>query len=315
MQLGVSYFGNRFVEHYRGHDLPDIARAGCDFVVHTFSEHDVAFYTDSLRAMVEATHADGLEVWLDPWGVGGLFAGEAFSDFLVRNPQSRVVDTVGGLAPMACPNAPETRALLLDWVDKAASIGADAIFWDDPTSVEGGCVCTNCQELFRSRHGTGLTGLEGAAVRQFHHDSLRAFLDDMTQAASAHGLGNVAGVLPRADLLAQAVEMGAVRTVATSPLWQAHSKPVDDYVRQACMDTVARCRAGGKQPMAWLQAFGLPAGSEGDIVRAASIMRECGIEAVAAWSYRGGEPMTGVRSERPSEAWEAVKEAFRLLKG
>ena len=315
MRLGVSYFGNRFVEHYRGRDLPDITGAGCDFVVHTFSEHDAAFYADSLRAMVEATHDAGLEVWLDPWGVGGLFAGEAFSDFLVRNPRSWMVDSEGVPMPMACPNALETRGLLFDWLETAAATGADAIFWDDPAPTSAGCVCANCREAFLSQRDADLTRAGDAAIVEYHHASLRALLEDATKAASEHEMKNVVGVLPGTDLLAHAVGMEGVQTVATSPLWQAHGKTLDDYVRQACRDTVERCGTAGKQAMAWLQAFGLAAGSEGDIARAASIMRECGIETVAAWSYRAGEPMGTVRSQRPGVAWDAVREAFKALKG
>ena len=63
--LGVSYFGNRFADHYRERDLPAIVDAGCDFVVHTFSEHDHTYYPEALRALVTATHDAGLQAWVD----------------------------------------------------------------------------------------------------------------------------------------------------------------------------------------------------------------------------------------------------------
>ena len=88
MKLGVTYFGNRFVRHYVERDLPEIVAAGCDYVVHTVSEYDLAFLSGEISALVDATHQAGLEAWLDCWGVGGLFAGEAFSDFLLRHPES-----------------------------------------------------------------------------------------------------------------------------------------------------------------------------------------------------------------------------------
>lgn len=313
MQLGVSYFGNRFVEHYHSRDLPRIVDAGCDFVVHTFSEHDLAFYTDAMREMVEATHGVGLQAWLDPWSVGGLFAGEAFSDFLVHNRDSWVVGQDGTQIPKACPNAPGTRALLRHWTEAAAAAGADAIFWDDP-ALGTVCHCAHCQEAFHSQHGASLAKADAATATRFLNDSLATLVQQLTESAVGHGMRNAVGVLPQAGLLRSAAHMDAVQAIATSPLWQAHAQPIDAYVRQASVETVEACAAAGKQPMAWLQAFGLAAGTGRDVVRAASIMRECGIESVAAWSYQAGLPMTGVRSERPAEAWQAVTEAFRLLK-
>ncbi|MCX7765746.1 MAG: hypothetical protein N2246_03455, partial [Candidatus Sumerlaeia bacterium] len=78
MELGVSYFGNRILR-YVEQDMRTLARLGCTFVVHTFSENDFYFYRGTMQEIVALSHAAGLTVYLDPWGVGKVFGGEAFT--------------------------------------------------------------------------------------------------------------------------------------------------------------------------------------------------------------------------------------------
>ena len=61
-------------------DVRRLRKEGFDIVVHTFSENDLRFYRKSVRDIVEVTKETGMRVWMDPWGVGGVFGGEAFSD-------------------------------------------------------------------------------------------------------------------------------------------------------------------------------------------------------------------------------------------
>ena len=76
MQFGVSYFGVRDPRH-AARDLDEIAEAGFRSITHTFSEHDLRYHQEDVGRLVEASRERGLEVGLDPWGVGGLFGGEA----------------------------------------------------------------------------------------------------------------------------------------------------------------------------------------------------------------------------------------------
>jgi hypothetical protein len=321
--LGVSYFGNRFADHYRERDLPAIVDAGCGFVVHTFSEHDHTYYTEALHALVTATHDAGLQAWLDPWGVGGLFAGEAFSDFLVRHPDSWQVRPDGTRVAQACPNAPASRELIVQWVDAAAATGADVVFWDDPSLPDGtdkrsGCVCGHCHLAFLAHRGVTIPIRDHLTVTAFQRESMLAFIGDACAMAKARGLRNVVGVVPGAARGGEAAlealtSIPSVDTIATSPLWRAHRQPLDAYVTEAAADLVAACRRSGKRSMGWLQAFGIPVGAEEEIGRAAKLLANAGVEAIAAWSYWAGEPMTPVRSGDPGAAWQAVRSAFAAL--
>src|SRR5262245_6118447 len=79
MQFGVSYFGVRNPQHFQ-RDLEDIAHLGFTSIIFTFSEEDHRFYQGSLAEFVRCTHEQGLKACIDPWGVCGVFGGEAFSE-------------------------------------------------------------------------------------------------------------------------------------------------------------------------------------------------------------------------------------------
>ena len=74
-RLGVSYFGNRFLKHAR-RDLAEIAEC-CSYVVHTCSELDLYFHKIALEQIFNESKKRKLEVWVDPWGLGGVFGGES----------------------------------------------------------------------------------------------------------------------------------------------------------------------------------------------------------------------------------------------
>lgn len=314
MKLGVTYLGNRFVRHYVERDLPEIVDAGCDYVVHTVSEYDLAFHSGEISALVDATRQAGLEAWLDCWGLGGLFAGEAFSDFLVRHPESWQVRSSGERAPVACPNSPAFRELLRTWIEATAGAGADAVFFDDPPASAGvSCACESCQEA-RSAFPEA-----PADDRAFQQWSLTRLMEDACESARRLGMRSAVGVLPglpgeEGALQEQVAAAHAADVVAVSPLWQAHGQPVSPYVYDACAAVVAACRDSGQEAMAWLQAFSIPAGREHEISEAVEAMASAGIAGVSTWCYRAGEQMTAIRSEQVQVAWETVAAAYRSLK-
>ncbi len=316
MQLGVTYLGNRFVRHYAERDLPEIVEAGCDYVVHTFSEYDLAFHSGEIGALVEATHEAGLGAWLDCWGLGGLFAGEAFSDLLLRHPEAWQVRPDGGRIPVVCPNAPAFRELLQTWVEAAARAGADAVFFDDPlVPAQEACVCDGCQEaqtvVSAADEPGGAGRMDGRTTLQ---RGLVRLLEDACGSARGLGLRTAVGVLPGPSLPEQMAAARAADVVAMSPLWRAHGQPVSPYVYDACAAVAAACGESGQEPMAWLQAFSIPAGQEYEISDAVDAMAAAGIANVSTWCYRAGEQMTAIRSERAQVAWEAVVAAYRRLK-
>src|SRR5438093_628270 len=87
MAIGCAYFGVRVVRH-AATDMEELAARGYTGVLHTFSENDLAFYSDTMKEIVAASHQAGLEVQVGPWGVGGTFGGEAESRFVAERPDT-----------------------------------------------------------------------------------------------------------------------------------------------------------------------------------------------------------------------------------
>src|SRR3990172_6630510 len=116
MHTGVSYFSSRDIRHVR-EDLREMVEQGCTYVVHCFTETDLAYHRDAMREIVAATHDAGMEAWLDPWGLAGIFSGETFPKFPLDHPERWQVLSAGRRVAAACPNHVETRKFLSDWVD------------------------------------------------------------------------------------------------------------------------------------------------------------------------------------------------------
>jgi hypothetical protein len=130
MKTGVAYHDVRNPIHVRK-DLQDMVEHHCSFVVHTFSEADLIFYRRAMKEIVKASHDLGLEVYVDPWAVGGIFGGEALSRFVAENLADRQVLVDGTSAAAACMNSEHFRSFMKSWIEAAAEIGADVVFWDE----------------------------------------------------------------------------------------------------------------------------------------------------------------------------------------
>lgn len=199
VEAGVSYFSSRTPRHFQA-DLDDMLAHHCSYVVHCLTETDLLFYRDTMREIVAATKAAGLEVWLDPWGVAGVFSGETLSRFPLDNVETLQVLSDGRRAPAACPNHPETRRFLKEWVRAAAETGGDGVIWDEPhffvplmreeRSTAWACRCDVCQDKFRVRTGHAMPETFDAEVRAFRDASVIELIDELATEARRLGLRN-----------------------------------------------------------------------------------------------------------------------------
>jgi hypothetical protein len=107
-----SYYGNLYADAYAVH-LAEMKAMGFTTVVLCVPEHYVTHSLGAVHSLVAATHAAGLECWIDPWGVAGVFDGEA--------PHN----------PTGIPEA--TIAWWIDSIGNApVEARPDAVFWDNP---------------------------------------------------------------------------------------------------------------------------------------------------------------------------------------
>ena len=70
LKTGVAYYGNRMLSHAIA-DMKDIARSDMDIVVHMLTHNDIERSFPVMRDIFKATEDEGLEVWVDNWGLGG----------------------------------------------------------------------------------------------------------------------------------------------------------------------------------------------------------------------------------------------------
>ena len=329
MKSGISYFGNRIPEHYRERDFPEIVSTGCTYVLHTFSEEDMRFYRESVREMVQDTRRAGLEVYVDPWGVGGIFAGEAFSDFLVQHPETWQVRADDMRVPAACPNNAQFRAYMREWLDAAAELAPDVVFWDDPhlyfppgpigEGREWTCRCAQCQELYRQRYGQPMPVRMTPEVADFREDSLAEFIRWGCAYARGKGMRNTLGLLAFDDPehtfvhWEKVAALPEVDALAVSIFPQLFHQERDRFVSQWARRTVELCRANGKEPVVWLQAFLIGAGEEEELAKIAEMAYQEGVRNVAAWGFRGCAHMPAIRCQRPDVMWQVIGETFRAL--
>jgi hypothetical protein len=205
LQTGVSYFSGRTIRHVEA-DLADMVAHHCTYVVHCLTETDLAYYAETMREIVRATHRAGLQAWLDPWGVAGIFSGETFSRFPLEHPEAWQLLSDGRRATVACPNHPATRRLLRQWVDAAAGTRADVLLWDEPHFYFGllagdlsgawACHCDVCQRAFRERFGYALPARLTDDARAFREASLLDLMSELCRLGHEKGLANALCLLP-----------------------------------------------------------------------------------------------------------------------
>jgi hypothetical protein len=328
IRFGVSYFGVRDIRHARA-DLDDIAEAGFSSVIHTFSEHDLRYHVEDVGRLVEETRSRGLEATLDPWGVGGLFGGEAYSERALVDLSCRQVDAHGHSVPACCPNAEETRSLLSRWTTTAISLDPDRLFWDEPHYHLGAfredhpaspcCRCEACERAWRDAGGSGNLPPEG------HHDldsfrarSLSNLLRSAIETAAEHRAKHTLCLLPHGEhqgagsddwsLLSQ---LPGIDRMATDPYWM--DRPVDpaEYVRSHAERLRAECSRTGHDMEVWVQGIRIRRSEEGSIVSAVAAAAQAGADSIAFWSYRGTERMASLTCEAPDSAWDAMRRAVR----
>jgi len=307
MLVATSYFGNRILRHIR----PDVRRLrdeGFDIIVHTFSENDLHFYHRSIKDIVAETREAGMRVWIDPWGVGGVFGGEAFSDAALHNRDWLQVASNGDRLPACCPSNPGFRTFMREWTDAAVETGADAVFWDEPhfysEQKEGvGCYCQHCRNV-----------AEGGK------SPIGSFLGEMCGRVKSRGRQNVVCMLPpnkdRKDTpdWNEIAALEGVMNLGSTPFWQVRGEEPEKYVDLVARELMGVASRASIQTHLWIQGFKIPAGREEEIRRSVIVAGELGIDVIAIWGIDACESMSYLSCERPQVAWAAFLEAITELR-
>lgn len=329
MRYGTSYFGNRMLDHAEK-DMRELAEQGFSYVLLTFSEFDLAFHRENMKDMVRVAKAAGLEVHMSPWGVGNVFGGEPFSNFVAQhyNDACQVLDD-GRTVPLACPNAPAFRDYMRQWIDAVIDCNPDAVFWDEPhfheqgflSSVEGrwGCRCDYCQSAFKEQFGHAMPAIEDEEVKTFKRHAIRRFVKDLTGPVNSAGLRNILYMTPSADVRASIAHWEELAdnldldTLATGPYWQLLKLPFD-IIGDYAASLKDLCDQHGKQAQLWLQCFKLSKGQQEELITAVDKVIGEGIKDIAFWTYRACEHESAFRCDDPAEVWAAVTDKVTRTK-
>jgi hypothetical protein len=328
MEKGTSYFGVRNLAHAE-RDLDRFADAGLSAVLHTYSERDQKFYTGTMTDVVAASHDRGFTVYVNPWGVGRVFGGEALSEFVGRYPDARQVLSTGDSTHAACFNHPRFREFVREWTRDAAGLGADVLFWDEPHWFLPGwydgypddawsCRCEHCRSQFGSAFDEPMPTEETEAVTTFREESLLDFLEEMMAVAREEGAENAVCLLPSEDgghglrNWAQLAEIDHLDVLATDPYWSAFG--TDDspgeFVGTFTDRVVALADDHDLDSQIWIQGFGLDGTDETvEAVRTATRTAIAGgVDSVFMWGYDGCASISHIASERPEAVWNAYLE-------
>jgi N-acetylmuramic acid 6-phosphate etherase len=320
-RAGCSYFGVRILRHVQ-RDLEDIAGRGYTGVLHTFSENDLAYYRGTMKRIVEASHAVGLEVQVGPWGLGRTFGGEAESRFVTMRPDACQVLDDGRRVAAGCLNNPVYREFCREWADAALELGADKVFWDEPHWIvpahvgvddpeRWACTCDVCREQFGGPMDT-LT----PQVEAFREASLVDFLREMTVHVEERGGRTTICLLPLVEGPHGIGDWDAVAslpglaTLATDPYWKSFGEPAGPFVERFARLVAETANRNGVESQLWVPSFGLRRDDIPDLEAAVSATRGAGVDDVWTWGYEACGHMTSLATPDAPLVWEAVTAAL-----
>ncbi|MCK9182255.1 MAG: hypothetical protein M0P13_05180 [Fibrobacteraceae bacterium] len=324
MKKGIAYFGvrdpGRALE-----DLWEIKEAGFTHVLHTWSEEDELYYSKTMAKIIEQSTAIGLQVYVNPWGVGRVFGGEAYSELTARNHDLCQVSVDGKPAVAACPNHPEFREYMHKWILSVCHTEVETIFWDEPHFYfEKGklsnwaCRCPICQKKFKDRFGFDMPKDLTPEVKTFRENSLVDFLAEMTGLVHTQGKRNSVCMLPPwfpagLDSWDRIAELASVDEIACDPYWERSASEESiskNYASVSKRIFEIACKYG-KEPQMWIKNYQIEKNRENDIAIATQKALEAGVQNIFAWSFKGNASLSWLASDDPETVWQTQIRALK----
>lgn len=337
LRTGVAYYGNRMPSNAIL-NMEEIARADIDIVVHMLTHIDWERNKNAMREICRITKECGMEVWVDNWGLAGS-PGET-TYFLALHPEARMIFSNGEPHPkMPCMNNPDYRKFMHQWVEAAAEIGGETIFWDEPyiptkRIVPGDaslsnrhycCTCPSCKKKFEEQYDRPMPLLMDEDVVNFRALTVADYYREMTDHAAALGMKNATCVMQDGQVginLSQLPLLGALPhldSLGSDPYWEHLHKtdaiPNDpyEYVYAKTKNSIEKSDAVGKDHNIWIQSYAHKNGREQEIFDAVHGAYDAGARTLLAWAFHGAESSQHA-AENPMKVWNATVEAFRRIK-
>ncbi len=329
-KIGTSYFGNRILRHVAA-DMDQLVREGFTYVCHTYSENDMLFYHRTMKDIGRITREAGLEFYADPWGVGKVFGGEAFSNFIACNLDCLQVLSDGKPAGQACPMNPHFREFMIEWIEKALELGPDYIFWDEPhfslsswiggRPGQWGCRCDVCKGHFHDRFGHEMPTQRTPEVNAYLEWGIRDFLAFVIGAVKERGGKNCLCLLPHDEGEEGAVtnweefaKIPGLDILSTDPYFELQKKPIGHVEKygKVIHDLAAKYNIESEL---WYQGFRVDSGREHLQGEAIDIGAALGVSRMAVWGFDACDHMGWIRPDDPKKLWSVITERFQAARG
>lgn len=330
MKFGVSYFGNRIHRHVEA-DMKRLASEGFNLVCHTFSENDYLFYRETMKDLVQISKDHGMETYVDPWGVGKVFGGEAFSNFVATNLDCLQILSDDKPAGMACPMNPRFREFIVEWIEAALETGADMIFWDEPhfsisswiggRKGQWGCRCPICQEKFYERFGYGMPKERTEDVSAYLEWGIFDFLSFAIGETKKRGGKNALCLLPHdpgeeasTTIWDKFAQIEGLDVFGTDPYFELQKKDIS-HVRDYCKVVMDACASRNLEPQIWFQAFKIARGREPLQAEAVQIAYDAGVRNLCIWGIDACHHISWIRPDDAETVWKTFVDKFAELRG
>ncbi|QSH40669.1 hypothetical protein P0136_12065 [Lentisphaerota bacterium ZTH] len=333
-ETGVSYYGISYVEHARK-DFAEMVAHNCNAVLIALTEFDIFFWKPQIPKIVDAAKKAGLKVYLNTWGIGKFFGGEAPSLFLqecsIKDRQFTAL--TGEPLAAASPSSPAFREYVWEIIDELArTCNADGFFWDEPhyampvypvsyqSTADFSCRSEITQRVFKDKYNYEMPKTLTRQVRKFRHDQANELLIECSRIAKARNpdLTITQCSLPADNNYYLSQQRGFddweliasrddIDTFATSIIVD-YTAPLEAH-RKIAAQTVALAQKYGKVPQRWVMSYFDSPAELNFIKDIVNIYSREGIESIFSWTYRAGEG-TFLSAPEPQKVWDILGQAF-----
>jgi hypothetical protein len=322
MKAGISYFGVRNPKWVRK-DMKAIKEAGFNCVLHTFAEEDLQYYPQTMKEIIALSKEEGLEVYVNPWGVGRVFGGEAYSELVARNNEMGQVSLDGKPLIAACPNSQGFREYMQRWIKNVCESEATTVFWDEPhfyfekNKSISACRCSSCTSLYKEQTGEEIPNSPNETFNAFRQRSLVSFLAFLTEEVHKLGKRNSVCLLPPwfpagLENWDEVANLPFVDEIGSDPYWEKGDtfEKVKETYGEISLRIADLAKKYSKEAQMWIKNYHIEAGTEHFVREATEIAYRAGIRNIFAWSYLGSKYMDWLRSDNPELVWKTQIEAL-----
>lgn len=321
LKLGVAYHGNRMPHHAQS-DLREIANHNMNLVVHMLSHTDWDRHLKVMKEIVAMSEAEGLETWMDNWGIGGPPGDK--SHFLAYYPDSHQYYADGRMDPVRpCLNSPDFRQFTKEWVDAVDFTGCKTIFWDEPhlplRGTNFSCACPRCRKLFEETYGRPMPAAIDDDVQEFRVKTIVDYFSEVTAYAASKDIRNTICVMLGAhhgislENIERLCSIPTLDNIGSDPYW-SEKKNVNPYefVYNGTKANLAISQKTGKDHNIWIQTFATPRGREEEIVAATEAAYDAGARTILAWGYYGS-CSNDYRAQNYALVWKKTCDAMERV--